>query len=303
LPLTVRESRLKEFVDRRAELGSFCEMLKSGDPPVLLISGRSGIGKSSLLARLVDECASQGVIGVEIDCRNPRLGNYQQIMIAAAKRLGLEHFRHFVNLVNHFSDPRQKLEVSVPANVNIHGAVSVGTVNPGAAVIGVLIEQATISISGQESSIPEAERIAPLTDRFLEDLEPLLAKNPIVFFFDQLESATTETRKWIWEELFRPIRGGGLTGARFVLCVQQSGESSAEIGDLRSHVKRAVLHPLSDVDIAEYLVRRQGPSFTPGECQLLAEAIFLKTEGVPLDVAAYVDMIQAYRTQKAARGA
>lgn len=276
-------------------------MVKSGDPPVMLISGRSGIGKSSLLARLADECTQQGVVCVEVDCRDPRHGNYQKIMTAIATRLGIEHFQNFVNLVNHFSDPRQKFAASAP-NISIHGEVSATTLNAGGPVTGVIIKEVNITVPSHDFGVPEAERIAPLTDRFLADLQPLLTRNTIVFFFDQLENATTETRKWFWEELLRPIRlGGGLDGARFVVCAQESPDLEAEIGDLRRIVKRADLNPLKDGDIAEYLARREGPSLSESDRRVLAVAIFVKTNGIPGEVAGFVDLIHQHR-ENVARG-
>jgi hypothetical protein len=299
LPLSIRQIRLQEFVDRRIELAEFCEMLESGERPVMVISGISGIGKSSLLARLVEECADRRVARVEINCKDSRHGSYLKIMSAIVESLGIEHFQQFARLVEYFGNPQQGLLAIVPADINIRSDLSVGTVKPGASVAGVVIEQLNISVS--DTRVPEAERIAPLTDRFLADLAPLLGKDRIAFFFDQVESATTETRKWIWEELFRPIRQGGLVGARFVLCVQESPESAAEIGDLRPLVKRSVLKPFGDGDIAEYVARRQKRS-TAAECLPVAEALFLQTKGLPADVVTSVDALIEFQKVKAASG-
>jgi len=299
MPENVIEKSLARFVDRRNELSSFCEMISGGTHPVMVISGPSAIGKSSLLIRLVDECLRQGVVCVEVNCKETRNSNYQKIMVGIADQLGKEHFQHFLNLVNHFANPRRNQMADIPA-IKIQGDVVVGEVNPGAVVAGVVIEK-VIAMPGLEISVPEADRIAPLTDRFLADLEPLLAKHPIVFCFDQLDNATTETRNWIWEELLRPLRRGrGLPGARFVICVQGSPALEAEIGDLRLIIKRADLSPLGDGDIAEYLARRAGSSRTEDEFYRLAEAIYVKTNGIPGEVVSYADAIDRHREKKGA---
>ena len=51
------QRRLAEFVDRTSEMDRFCRMLQTGEKPVMIVSGDSGCGKSSLLARMVHECS------------------------------------------------------------------------------------------------------------------------------------------------------------------------------------------------------------------------------------------------------
>jgi hypothetical protein len=286
---SVRENNLQEFVDRRDEVIKFRALLENTKSPVMVISGVSGMGKSSLLIRLVAECKVLGISRVEIDCKDARHRSYEKIMRAMAETLGPEHFQRFLDLADHFAHPHRKLKAIAP-DINVHAEITAGTINSGAAVTGVVIEQVNISLSGEES---QDDRIAALTDRFFEDLEPLLEKKPIVFFFDQVENAITQTRNWIWQEFFRPVRAGGLQAARFVLCVQGSPESTLEVGDLRTLIKRTDLKPLGEEDILDYIVQRHENRFTRDECRMAARLLAQNTKGRPGDVATAVDGLLA----------
>ena len=50
---TVLDRRLAHFVNRSEEIGLFREVLEFGDPPIMVIWGDGGVGKSLLLARMI----------------------------------------------------------------------------------------------------------------------------------------------------------------------------------------------------------------------------------------------------------
>ena len=287
---SVTERRLQEFVDRKTELQEFCRMLDLGERPILAISGNSGIGKSSLLARFVHECALRHVTKVEVDCSSLRYSTYLAIMRKVRDDLGVDHFKPLTDLINYFTVPEYRLQLNVSTSGSIVVSQNVGTVEAGAEVniSGVTIRDAMIVLPRQDLSVSEEERLARLTDRFLADLERLLATTPVVFFFDHLDKATSETRRWIWGELLAPIAAGRLQGARFVLCGREAPKLDEELSHMRQLVELATLRPLGVGDIAEYVSRRDN-LMGEAERKSIADMLFVVSEGIPFRVASYVD--------------
>lgn len=276
----IRERRLEAFVDRKAELRAFLEMLETEDRPIMSIWGRSGMGKSSLISRLVKECIRSDVRIVEIDCKRARYkSSYLEIMRSVKEELGVEHFQGFTDLVNHFfTVPDHKIQV----NVGTTGGVDVNVQAAGerAVVAGVIIRDSNFVLPRQDITVPEEQRMARLTDRFLADLQPLAQKNLIVFFFDHVDDAMAETRHWIWGELLRAVLTGRLTHCRFVLCGQQPPPSDQEISDMW----RAELKPLGFADVAEYLTKQKGLEYSENEFTLVAKWLVASTQGIPVNL-------------------
>ena len=78
--ITELERRLAEFVDREAEMDLFCRMLDTGERPVIVVEGEGGVGKSSLLARMVHECALRTLRKSEIVWTDTRRHDYLAVM-------------------------------------------------------------------------------------------------------------------------------------------------------------------------------------------------------------------------------
>ena len=285
----IPERRLHEFVDRRMELQDFCSMLERNDRPILAISGDTGIGKSSLLARFVHECALRHVVKVEIDCSSMRFSTYLAIMRKVRDDLGVEHFTALTDLINFFTVPEYRLQLNVTTSGSINVSQNVGTVAAGAVVAGVVIRDAMILLPRQDLSIGEEERLAKLTDRFLADFERFLTHTPVVVFFDHLEKATNETRRWIWGELLGALAAGRLAGARFVLCDRDPPKLEEELSRIRDLVQGATLQPLGLPDIAEYVARRDEFGMNEDERRTMAMVLLGATSGIPGIVATQVD--------------
>ena len=97
---------LAAFVDRQAELGRFCEMLENDEKPIMIVWGDVGIGKSSLLARLIHECALRKLRRAEVFASKNRFNSYLEILRKIRDDLGPELFPNFTQLVNvFFPDP------------------------------------------------------------------------------------------------------------------------------------------------------------------------------------------------------
>jgi hypothetical protein len=266
-------------------------MLDLGERPILTVSGNSGIGKTSLLARFVHECALRRMTKVEIDCSSLRYSTYLAIMRKVRDDLGADHFKKLTDLINYFTVPEYRLQLNVSTDANIVVSQDVGTVEAGAEVniSGITIRDAMFVVSREDLSVSEDDRLTKLTDRFLTDLERFLAATPAVIFFDHLDKATSETRRWIWSELLGPIAHGRLHGARFVLCGREPPKLDEELAHMRGLVEQATLQPLGVGDIAEYVARRDEFNLDEGERKTIADMLFVVSEGVPFRVASYVD--------------
>ena len=283
---TVHERRLHEFVDRKAELQDFCRMLEDGERPILVISGDSGIGKTSLLARFAHECALRRLTRVEIDCSSLRYSTYLAIMRKVRDDLGVDHFKALTDLINYFTVPEYRLQLG-----GVTVSQEIGSVAAGAEVnvAGVSIRDAMIVLPRQDLSVSEEDRLTKLTDRFLADLERLVLTTPVVFFFDHLDKATSETRRWIWGELLATMTSGRLHGARFVLCGREAPRLEEELSQMRPLVGRAALQPLGLGDIVEYVARRDEFNMSDPERSSIAQLLLIASEGVPFRVASFVD--------------
>jgi hypothetical protein len=290
--MTLNDRRLAQFVDRTREMERFCGMLKDRRKLIMVVTGETGSGKSSLIARMTHECSVQTLRKTEVVWTDTRNYNYLALMRKIRDDLGANYFANFTTLVNAFYDPTMKVELTITST----GAVTVGSgmqVSPGGQVgniTGINVEQAVVRDCmfvdpRGDREIPEEERRTRLTDQFLEDFSGMPESSTIVMFFDAVEKMTSETRAWIWDELMMAICDGRLKNVCAVHCGQVKPSIS---NDLRSMIEDAALGPLGITDIEEYLVKREAPCpmSAIGE---VAKMIFAFSKGQPIAVANAVD--------------
>ena len=279
---------LAAFVDRQAELGRFCEMLESDEKPIMIVWGDDGIGKSSLLLRLIHECASRKLRKAEVFASRTRFNTYLEILRKIRDDLGPELFPNFTQLVNClFPNPLQprapiKIDIGGGAqsvlerakleNVTIHGDVA-----------GVIIKDFMINVPDPSMNIPLQDRMNLLTTEFLKDLAPIVQNEMLVVLFDDIQELTDETYKWLWEGIISALEEGRLKNIRFVLC----GRAKPQLeGAAVLSVKEAPLQPLGLSDVENYLERIGHVE----EGRLAAaQMLWAASGGVPLKVAKAVD--------------
>ena len=279
---------LAAFVDRQAELGRFCEMLESDEKPIMIVWGDDGIGKSSLLLRLIHECASRKLRKAEVFASRTRFNTYLEILRKIRDDLGPELFPNFTQLVNClFPNPLQprapiKIDIGGGAqsvlerakleNVTIHGDVA-----------GVIIKDFMINVPDPSMNIPLQDRMNLLTTEFLKDLAPIVQNEMLVVLFDDIQELTDETYKWLWEGIISALEEGRLKNIRFVLC----GRAKPQLeGAAVLSVKEAPLQPLGLSDVENYLDRIGHVE----EGRLAAaQMLWAASGGVPLKVAKAVD--------------
>jgi len=279
---------LAAFVDRHDELSRFCEMLDTDEKPIMLVWGEDGIGKSSLLARLIHECGSRNLRKTEVFVSKSRFNGYLEILRKIRDDLGPDLFPNFTQLVNYiFPDPRQarapvKIEVGGGAqsvleraqlqNVTVHGDIA-----------GIIIKDCMINVPDPTLNIPPQDRMNLLTAEFLKDLAPVVENNMLVVLFDDIQELTDETYKWLWEGIISAVDEGRLKKVRFVLC----GRAKPPLeGAAALSVKEAPLQPLGVTDVEDYLER--SGHIAEGRADA-AKMLWAASGGVPLKVALTVD--------------
>ena len=290
------ERRLGEFVDRGGEIELFKSVLDRDDTPILVVWGGGGVGKSSLLSRMIHECAQRGLKKSEVTWTETRNHDYLAVMRKMRDDVGPGDFQAFTDRVNYFTVPKYELKIQLEHQGSIRVAENAVIEGSEVGVIaGVHIEDVMLAEPRADMAVPEAQRMAELTDLFISGLAAATAAEPLVVFFDAVEKTTPSTRAWIWEELLGAVCDGRL-GAhlRFVLCGRE--EPPADLDrDLSLMIEEAELAPLGHEHIVEYLERR---GVEEGQREALATMIEATVGGVPLQVASAVDSFLKMRRRR-----
>jgi hypothetical protein len=300
------QQRLARFVDRETEMRSFCGMLEMNDSPrpIMLVWGEGGMGKSSLLMRMIHECSLRELFKAEVFWTDTRNHDYVAVMRKIRDDVGANNFGEFTNLVNFFTVPQHRLEVvlgtnapvTVGAGAELGPGAQVGTmagivVQPGAVVIKDLM----LTDPRSDLAVSESDRMARLTDQFVQELNSVASRRKVVIFLDAVEKATDVTQRWVWGELLGALRDDRLANVCFVI----GGRNQPAIDERwRSLVEEKKLGPLKQEHIVEYLMRR---GVDPGVSvrQVVAQAILDCTEGNPFKVASAVEAMVRRQEQKA----
>src|SRR5687767_14589140 len=111
---------LEEFVDRAAEIERFRSMLETSDRPILFIWGDSGVGKTSLLAKMIHECSLRKIRKSEVGWSKTRNYDYVGIMRKIRDDVGAHYFNEFTRLVNRFTGAESE-EIRVNLTVDSQG--------------------------------------------------------------------------------------------------------------------------------------------------------------------------------------
>jgi GTPase SAR1 family protein len=281
-----QKRRLEEFVDREEEMERFGDFLETEDKFIVTVWGSGGIGKSSLLARMIHECAYRKLRKSEVVWTNTRNHDYLGIMRKIRDDVGVDYFQPFTDLVNFFTVPQYELKIKIEKTSAV--TVANGAQIEGSSVgdiAGIVIKDSMIVAPRTDMAVPEIERMARLTDRFMENLATALPSEPLlVIFFDAVEKMTTDTHQWVWSELLKNVRENCLRNVKFVLCGRQEFQLDR---DTQLFVEEIRLQPLNVVDVVNYLAKR---GINNGEVRYnLALMLLHLTKGDPLQMATAVD--------------
>lgn len=296
-PLTEDEQLVEQFVNREQQLGTFEKLLGPGSKIAMSLAGKSGMGKSWLIARMIHECSLKNITAVRISWVGDGIHDYIGVMRQCRDALDAKHFGRFTDRLNYYTVPEYKLtidanNIEVARDAQIEGS----TIGVMAAVnIGeIYIRDRYESEVRRDLSIPEAERREALSARFLEGLKQV--KNRVVFFFDGIELMSPQTQEWLWSRFVAGVVNQRLLNFRFVISGQI--EATPDISR-KPLVVFSAIEPLKYEHVVVYLKRR---GIREEEIQSTAKTMMRIFKGRPYDIAAAVaEILDAYE-QEAASG-
>ncbi len=293
----LRARRLAEFVDRSAEMALYQNVLDTGELPIMVVSAESGMGKTSLLMRMVHECSLRGLRKAEVVWTDTLVFDYMAVMRRLRDELGAEHFGAFTDLINYYTDTNYQPRLDI--NVNLQGGsvqVAGGAQISGSAVgdiAGVVLRDNMIVIHRSDIPVPIEVRRELLTKRFLDGLAALSGPAAVVLFFDAIEKMSDITHQWLWEQLLKPVVEGALPNVRAVLLGQRPPPDDRDLAAFMTCVR---LEPLGRDDIDAYIAKRAVGKALSDETRFeLAKMLAGITRGRPADVASAVDLYLANR--------
>ena len=251
--------------------------------------GETGIGKTSLLMRIVHECAVRKLRKAEVVWKDTSPHDYLAVMRKIRDDVGPGFFAGFTDLVNFYHEtgyqPKLQLtlalqgsDVAVAQGMKISGS-SVGDIG------AVIIKDSMFHIPRMDLGVSESERRSRLTQRFLEGLKLAVTTEPLVVLLDAVEKMSSDTEKWVWDEILDSVRTGALTNLTFVLCGQKPPPGDR---DWQIFITEAALKPLGHQDINGYLQKRV-PGVDEASLNVLTTMLLAVTKGNPASVASSVD--------------
>jgi hypothetical protein len=286
----ILQKRLAEFVDRDAELGRFCNMLDGGDKPIMVVWGGAGIGKTSLLARMIHECAIRKLHKSEIVWKDYNPPDYMAIMRKIRDDIGPEHFNDFTSLIEYYTkggDEPRVGSVGLTSQQSVAAGARIDHSKVGD-IAGTIIKDSMIVVFRPDLGIPESERCEKLTAGFIECLARTVKQWPTVVFMDAVEKMSPDTERWVWHELLERVMQLELPNLKFVLCGRKPPPQNR---DWDMFIETAGLMPLASTDIVKYLTNRQ-ISLDDKGLAAVAFTILNNSKGLPIEVARQVDALE-----------
>lgn len=289
------ERRLLEFVDRDDEMARFCALLDQPDKLVMSVTGPGGIGKSSLMARIIHEIANRTLTKIEIVYTDDNLPEFMAIMRKCRDDIGVANFAPFTDLINYYTVPRYTLHVELHGGtVNVANNLTVTEGSSVRDIAGVLIKDAMITFPRSDLDVSEAERRTTLTNQFAACLaQEAKSHRQIVILIDAAEKMSEGAARWLWDSLIAAVTDT-IPNVRFVIFARTKPNIDRWKKQI---VEFAELQPLSIPDIVLYLEKR---GVGPEHREALAEMVFAFSQGNPFEIANRVDLFLEVRGRLAA---
>jgi hypothetical protein len=168
--------RLAEFVDRTAEMNLYREVLDKGELPIMVVYAETGMGKTSLLLRMVHECALRKLRKAEVVWTDTLVYDYMAVLRKLRDDLGIEHFRAFTDLINYYTDatyqPRLDVNINLQGNMQVAHGAQISDSRLGD-VAGIVFRDNMINVPRSDIAVPLEVRREQLTQRFLDGLRNL----------------------------------------------------------------------------------------------------------------------------------
>jgi len=289
--VSIPQQRLALLVNREQEIANFCAMLDDAEclRPVMAVWGGGGMGKSSLLMRMMHECSLRTLTKAEVFWTDIYNHDYLAVMRKIRDDIGAEKFSEFTQTVNYYYRDES---IHVDLKVDAGGSVGEGMVLKENARVGqmanVVFEPGSIVVKDQmetrprrDLAISDSDRMRRITEQFIKELNAVAAQGRVVIFLDATEKATEVTQRWIWDALLESLRQGQIFGVNFIV----SGRQERKLDDKwKLLVDEERLGPLAPKYIGELIDRMQIK--VPDESRpLFINMIATLCEGNPLKIA------------------
>lgn len=312
------QRRLAQFVDRSDEMSMFNEVLANTDILVMVVSAETGMGKTSLLMRMVKECTDKEIAYAKVDWSSIKVYDFLAALREVCAALGAQNFDEFTKLADFYTEDTSQSVAKGELTVNLSGApIQVAnnmqmTGSAGGDIAAVVVKQ--LVIQRQDSPVSLQERRDKLTELFLQGLARVSHERQVVLFFSVIDKMPDHTHQWLWQGLLEPIMNLRIPHVRAVLLGQPRADNKI-VENYQTLVATAELKPLAQHDIVAYLKKRvadalqrasdkprigglrisperlqQLAGMTEEEFQFEAARLLKNTGGTPGSVAAMVDI-------------
>lgn len=188
------------FVDREKEKEYFERALRdSQTPPILMLYGSSGMGKTLMIDRIQHGCDLDGIQAARIDfySTNAKNNDFIQVCRRIRDQWGAEMFGPFTDKLNWCTTlgyaPMLPWSLDADQRLQDESWLNAPCENPSACRVRDRFEPLRPMLRGQIDQV--------LTYQFLVDAKRLARKkpDPIVCLFDDAHKADPATRKWLWD--------------------------------------------------------------------------------------------------------
>lgn len=293
------KNRLDLFVNRTEERERFCELITSGEKPIMIVWGKDDLGKSLLLEWMSQECAQRSVAKAELSWNATRKYDPYGIMRKIRDLIGTAYFKPFTDLINFYTEPNYTLKVIVEGDLSVADKAEF-VESKFRDLAGVIIKDSMISFPRPDIEVPIEERLYRLTDLFIPSLAAATKKHPFwIFLDDNLENIAPETMSWICEEILAAIVRGKLPNVRAVMALSQWPSPDTE---LLPFIEEASLQPFERQYVKEYLIKRgidESIGISEDRRDGWVDFLMYQGEGVPGKVALLLEgMIRRHEKER-----
>jgi hypothetical protein len=281
---------LKDFVDRTNELQKFLSLLdnRSG---IQCLWGPGGIGKSTLIYRMADECNVRGIPWCLIEWRDSRRYSYLDFMRRIRDETSAESYSHFNDVVNFYTVPGYRLQLDVTGVMPEKVAVSTGNVSRSDVNVQVghqiAVQDLHVSIQRPDQAASENTLMIEITSAFFRCFRQWLENNLYVLFCDAVEKADVQAQNWLESELLSRVRDGELPNVVTVVSGRQGINLDTSYHSVAS---QHLLAALATQHVLEYLQRKGLPADP-----FFAEFVTTEHQGSPLRIAAAINAFLEHR--------
>jgi hypothetical protein len=272
----LRQSRLASFVDRTEDVAAFKAFLHERDRIVFWVSGESGIGKTTLLTKIVIETLPPGLLVIELSGSTGRQLEPFDLMRTISSQINGIAFSRFRNAVTERKGNNIVVDVAPSTAIAVGSHASFLNSQVGS-ISGLHVETLNVNITPTPESIFAQNEINRITDLFLEDLSECDLR-PTLISVDAAERLSTRCKAWICEELV-PALIDRIDNIKVLVCSQEQPSFSPH---LQPFITVRHLNPVTVDVIKDYLkIHRVREDLLEGASQVL----FLSTRGNMLMIA------------------